>query len=659
MTAFTSLLVANRGEIALRIMKTARRMGMRCIAVFTDADAGAPHVTFADQAVNIGPGPVTDSYLCVEKILEAARVSNAQAIHPGYGFLSEDASFAQECVAAGLAFVGPAPEAIRVMGNKAAAKRLMIKAEVPVIPGYEGQDQSDATLLGAALAIGFPLMIKAAAGGGGRGMRLVSHAEGFSDALNLARNEALSAFGSSEVILEKAINDARHIEVQVFADRHGTTLHLGERDCSLQRRHQKVIEECPAPGISPKLRERIGRAAVQAAMAVAYEGAGTVEFLLTGDNRFYFLEMNTRLQVEHPVTELVVGHDLVELQIEVAQGKPLAFEQADVTLTGHAIEARIYAEDPANGFLPDTGPIHQWRPPQGDGVRVDGGIVQGQAISAFYDPMMAKIIVHSETREKARAKLTNALRDMVLLGVRHNRGFLCGLIQHPEFANGGVKTGFIDAMLGRGDELHLGLPVANIALAAALIYRHEQQSSAALAISVPGPLLGWSSSGVLPKRMQLRCSGQMYGVVIYDHQASGLTVSIDGHEHRVSGNVTDLRVDEERIELRGHFFDGAVMHVATAAHTFCVEPIKATAKADAHTGAGRVTAPMHGQFLSLDVVLDQSVTPGMRLGVLEAMKMQHEIRAEVAGVIRSLPVAPGAQVKMGTVLVEIEVNDRN
>ncbi|MHA6264562.1 acetyl/propionyl/methylcrotonyl-CoA carboxylase subunit alpha [Arenibacterium sp. CAU 1754] len=654
MSEFTSLLVANRGEIALRIMKTARDMGMRCIAVYTDADAGAPHVAFADEAINIGPGPVSDSYLCADRILEAAQASGAQAIHPGYGFLSEDASFARACGAAGLVFVGPLPVAIDVMGNKAAAKRLMIKAGVPVIPGYEDPDQSDATLIAAADKIGYPVMIKAAAGGGGRGMRLVHRAQEFPGALGLARAEAKSAFGSDEIILEKALTNARHIEVQIFADRQGTTVHLGERDCSLQRRHQKVIEECPAPGVSPDLRDRIGAAAVNAARAIGYEGAGTVEFLMSGNGDFHFLEMNTRLQVEHPVTELVTGRDLVALQLAVAQGAPLGFAQSDVSLNGHAIEARIYAEDPANGFLPDTGTIARWQPPQGDGVRVDAGVVQGMAVSPFYDPMLAKIIAHGADRGQARRRLIAALEDTILLGVTQNRVFLRALLTHATFARGEATTGFIDDTLGDDFAAQEAVPPEDLALAAALIYRAQQARHVAQAKHIPAPLLGWSSAGGLSRPMLVRHTGQDLHVTVHDRAAAGLVVGWEGHEFEVSGSVPDLRINGRRIDLRGHHFDGRNIHIATATRTFLVGLVGASAKRDERTGEGRITAPMHGQLLSVDVAVGDAVTPGTRLAVLEAMKLQHEITADVSGTIRAIPVASGTQVRLGEVLVEID-----
>ncbi len=436
MTRFTSILVANRGEIACRVIRTARAQGYRTVAVYSDADARAPHVQMADAAVHIGASPVHESYLVQDTIIAAARSSGAEAIHPGYGFLSENAVFAQACVDAGLVFIGPSPDAIHLMGNKAEAKRRMIAAGVPCVPGYEGEDQSDAVLLRAGAGIGTPLMVKAAAGGGGRGMRLVHNIDELANAIKLARAEASSAFGNGDLILEKAIVRPRHVEVQVFGDSHGTIVHMGERDCSVQRRHQKVVEEAPCPVMTDALRDAMGKAAVAAARSIDYCGAGTVEFLLDESGTFYFLEMNTRLQVEHPVTELITGLDLVALQLQVAQGEPLGLSQDDITLTGHAIEVRLYTEDPTQDFLPMSGPVDLWSPPHGSGIRVDSGICSGQDISPFYDPMVAKIIASGPTREIARLRLIEALHETVLFGPRHNRDFLVACLEKDSFAAG-------------------------------------------------------------------------------------------------------------------------------------------------------------------------------------------------------------------------------
>ena len=651
MTQITSLLVANRGEIALRIMKTARAMGITCIAVHTVADAASPHVAFADRAICIGAGPVGDSYLAAEKLIAAAREAGADAVHPGYGFLSESAEFASACTGAGLIFIGPGAEAIALMGNKAAAKRRMIAAGVPCVPGYEGEDQSADVLAAEAARIGYPVMIKAAAGGGGRGMRLVEAQAEFAGALGLAQSEALSAFGSDEVILEKAVIRPRHVEIQVFADSQGNTIHLGERDCSVQRRHQKVVEEAPSPALDEDLRARMGSAAVEAARAIGYVGAGTVEFLLDDSGAFYFLEMNTRLQVEHPVTEMITGLDLVALQIRVAGGQPLGIVQEDVTLTGHAIEVRLYAEDPAQDFLPQAGRIAQWQPPDGTGIRVDAGIVSGQEVSPYYDPMLAKVIAHGATRAEALEQLIGALKDLALFGPASNRDFLLRVLNHPEFAGGKATTGFIaDHLPG---DLTAPFGSAEVALAAALIYRNDQ-AVAARASGVAPELLGWSAQGALHARMKIAA-----GEAIHDLRLSetGGTLTVAGGEwsHQVTGLDSALRVDGARADLRHTYLEGDRLFLATGARIFEVTRIRAGVSAAAGEASGQITAPMHGALLEVCVAAGDSVTPGSRLAVLEAMKMQHEILAAAAGVVAEVPVAAGTQVKAGDLLVSIDV----
>src|SRR5689334_4265822 len=449
---FSSVLIANRGEIACRIMRTAKRMRLRTIAVYSEADAGALHVRMADEAIAIGPAPAAQSYLAIDTLIAAAKASRAQCIHPGYGFLAENADFAQACRDAGVVFIGPPPAAIRAMGLKDRAKALMEKAGVPVVPGYHGERQEPKFLKQKAYEIGYPVLIKATAGGGGKGMRKVERHADFDEALAAAQREAQSAFGEARVLIEKYVSAPRHIELQIFADRHGNTIHLNERDCSLQRRHQKVIEEAPAPGMSEALRAQMGAAAVAAAQAVGYEGAGTVEFIadgahgLSGD-KFWFMEMNTRLQVEHPVTEAVTGLDLVEWQLRVAAGEPLPLKQNEIKLEGHAVEARLYAEDPERNFLPSTGKLVALGFSQGQGVRVDAGVETGDEITPFYDPLIAKVIAHGETRQHALARLAEALEGSNVVGPRSNIGFLAALCRAPAFRAGEFDTGFIDAHL--------------------------------------------------------------------------------------------------------------------------------------------------------------------------------------------------------------------
>jgi len=654
-TPFTSLLVANRGEIALRIMRSARDMGLKCVAVYTDADADAPHVSFADQAVNIGRGPAADSYLSIDKILDAARQSGAQAVHPGYGFLSENAAFAQACRDADLVFVGPSASAIEQMGNKATAKHLMTAAGVPCVPGYDGDDQSDDTLTGQAAKIGFPVMIKAAAGGGGRGMRLVSEPARFTDALHLARAEARSAFGSGQIILEQAVLCPRHVEIQILADRHGNTVHLGERDCSVQRRHQKIIEESPCPVLTPELRDKMGQAAVQAARAVGYEGAGTVEFLLDQNGGFYFLEMNTRLQVEHPVTELVTGLDIVALQLSIARGNPLGCAQQDVSLSVHAIEARLYAEDPARDFLPAAGDIVLWRPACADGVRVDGGIATGQTVSPFYDPMLAKIIAHGADREQARERLILALRETVVFGVPTNRDFLIRVLGNKTFADGATTTAFLAEEFAGTAEPDLTLSFQDVALAATLAYRALQLGAVQSAGHVPTALLGWGSPGRLTAPLRLAQGDREYPLRITDSGDGSLLIADGDNSARVCGHERELRIDGQRCDLRESLYVNGTIHVATGNRCFSMVHRRSSAAVHTKGSNGRITAPMHGNLLQLLVRTGDAVRPGSRLAVLEVMKMQHEILADVAGVVRSVPVTAPSQIRAGDLLVEIDV----
>src|SRR5450830_1016947 len=468
MPTFQKILIANRGEIACRIILGAQALGYRTVAVFSEADAQARHMQLADEAVCIGPPPVTQSYLNSAALLDAARKTAADALHPGYGLLSENAAFAQACLDAGLTFIGPSPAAIALMGSKRLSKIAMLAAGVPCIAGYQGAEQDDPTLAREAERLGYPLMIKASAGGGGRGMRLVQGPEALAQQLHSARSEAMNAFGSDELILEQALVEPRHVEIQLFGDQHGQLIHLGERDCSIQRRHQKVIEEAPCPVMTAELRQAMGEAALKAGRAVSYVGAGTVEFLLDARGQFYFLEMNTRLQVEHPVSEMITGLDLVDWQLQIAAGQPLPLTQSEVSLSGHAMEVRLYAEDPAQGFLPQTGAVLRWEPAAG--VRIDHGVLEGQRISPFYDPMLGKIIAHGATREEARRKLLRAVEDTVLLGVATNQRLLADLLKHPQFIHGDFSTALIAEHFS--DIHHTNATAEQLALAAALFYQH-------------------------------------------------------------------------------------------------------------------------------------------------------------------------------------------
>jgi geranyl-CoA carboxylase alpha subunit len=625
--SFSKILVANRGEIAWRVMRTAKAMGYRTVAVYSDADKDAPHVSFADETVRIGPPPVGESYLSIDRILEAAHKSGADAIHPGYGFLSENEAFAMACENAGLVFIGPPPAAIAAMGNKAAAKRRMIDAGVPCVPGYQGADQSDANLEKEARKIGLPVMVKAAAGGGGRGMRLVERDADLLEAIRTARAEAESAFGSSELILEKAVVDARHVEIQVFADAHGNVIHLGERDCSVQRRHQKVIEEAPSPAVNADLRNRMGAAAVAAAHTIGYRGAGTVEFLLGADGAFYFLEMNTRLQVEHPVTEAITGQDLVAWQLRVAAGEKLPLTQEQVKFSGHAIEVRLYAEDAYAGFLPQTGRIDVWRPAIGPGIRVDHGMKDGLAISPFYDPMIAKVIAHGANREEARTRLLQALRDTIMLGPTTNRHFLIRLLEHPEFAAGKATTAFIGKHFAGGALKPPEITDAHWALAAALLWRQS-------AGRYPAALRGWRNSNPEPTPIRLAV-----GAVERTLPVSPKDVAAIDESARFHIDGCDIVVDLDALAVR--FSDKTYAPPATA-----------VAGSD-----GKLRAPMDGRIVAINVVAGDSVTRGQTLIVLEAMKIQHQLKAALDAKIESVAVQEGQQVSNRTVLVTMAAGD--
>ncbi len=633
MPAIQRLLIANRGEIAVRIARTARRMGISTVAVFSVADAGAPHVHACDAAVAIGGNAPAESYLVMEKIIEAARRGGADAVHPGYGFLSEKPAFARAVADAGLVWVGPTPEAMEAMGDKALARQRMAAAGVPVLPGYDAPGQDEAALLDAARRIGFPVMLKAAAGGGGRGMRLV-HAEGeLSAALRAARSEAEGAFGDGRLILERALLAPRHVEVQVFGDGHGTLLHLGERDCSIQRRHQKIVEETPAPGLSSGLRARMGEAAVRAAATVAYTGAGTVEFLLQGED-FFFMEMNTRLQVEHPVTEAVTGLDLVEWQLRVARGESLPWRQEDLAPSGHAIEVRLCAEDPAADFMPRAGRVERWHAPAG--VRTDHAVAEGMALSPFYDSMLAKIVAHGATREAAREALRDALSGTVLFGVTTNRAFLARLVDHPAFAAGAVSTGFITAHFPEGAS-RLATPRArDLALAAWLSVRPAD---------APPAWVGFASAGAMPVPVRIA-----HG----DTEAEGTAVlgRDGGAEVRLAGEVHVFDAHEPcEWHRRG---DRINLQTRTGEWVFEARRLAPRATAQAASRDGRVLAPMNGRVTHVAVAPGATVGKGDVLVTLEAMKMEHALTARVAGSVVSVGVAAGDQVAPGRLLVEID-----
>ena len=631
---FKSVLVANRGEIACRVFRTARRLGLRTIAVYSEADAKALHVREADEAVLIGPAPARESYLDAAKVLAAAKQTGAEAIHPGYGFLSENADFAEAVMAAGLVWIGPPPAAIRAMGLKDAAKSLMIEAGVPVTPGYLGEDQSPERLQKEADAIGYPVLIKAVAGGGGKGMKKVERAEDFADGLASAQREGQSSFGDPRVLIEKYITRPRHIEVQVFGDKHGTVVHLHERDCSLQRRHQKVIEEAPAPGMDAATRKAVTDAAVRAARAVNYEGAGTIEFIADASDglkpdRIWFMEMNTRLQVEHPVTEAITGVDLVEWQLRVAAGEPIPLKQADIPLNGWAMEARLYAEDPANGFLPSIGKLEHFVLPEG--VRIDTGVEEGGEVSQFYDPMIAKLIVHAETREDAADMLAEAAGQVQVWPVRTNAAFVMKCLEHPRFVVGDVDTGFIAA-----EETALAAePLSEMGIEDAAHYlRHIVQTGPGDNAASP-----WDNvSGAVGFRAN--APARMSQSIVVDGEPH-LARLLDDDDHPMT-RLLGLSANRVIAFENGSAFD-----------------VSAFARGGAASGPaadGSLRAPMPGKIVATPAKPGDTVARGQPVVVLEAMKMEHALVAPFDGVVAEIAVAVGDQVTDGTVLATVEAN---
>ena len=637
---FSSVLVANRGEIACRIIRAARAEGLRVIAVYSDADAEALHVRLADAAVRIGPAPPAQSYLSIPNLVGAAKASGAEAVHPGYGFLAESADFAEACIAAGLVFVGPPPVVIRAMGDKAAAKARMAAAGVPCAPGYHGEDQSPARFAEEARRIGYPIMVKASAGGGGRGMRLVRAPEELEAALRSAAAEAEKAFGDGRLLIERALLGARHVEIQVFGDEQGTIVHLGERDCSIQRRHQKLIEEAPLPAVSPEFRAKIGGAAVKAAAAVGYVGAGTVEFLLADDGRFYFLEMNTRIQVEHPVTEGVTGVDLVRLQFLVAQGRPLPFAQADVALTGHAIEARLYAEDPAAGFLPSSGRIVAWSAGEGEGVRFDGGVESGTIVPPDYNSLLAKAIAFGADREEARRRLVRALQQTFIAGVTSNRDYLVEALQRPEFVGGQATTAFVETAAPSATAPDLEA----IALAALLFVDRDGPAA---------PTAAWRASP-----LRLSAGGAEFAVSVR-RQRQDWSVAL-GSESLAMRLLTRTEHDV-RFACRGivgsaaYARDGDTLWLdfKGACRAFLDRTYEPPQREGEHAD-GAVRAPVSGVIVGVEARSGDRVRRGQALATVEAMKMQYSLLAPIDGVVAEANAVEGAQTQQRALLFAIE-----
>ncbi len=660
--SFSKILIANRGEIACRVIRTARALGYRTVAVYSDADRDAPHVALADEAVHIGPAPAAESYLQFNAILGACKATGADALHPGYGFLSENAAFAQACDDAGVVFIGPPPSAIEAMGDKALAKQRMIAAGVPCAPGYLGADQADATLVAEAHKLGYPLLVKAVAGGGGRGMRLVRHDSELQAAIEGARREATSAFGDGTLMLERLIDNGRHIEIQVFADAHGNAVHLGERDCTAQRRRQKVIEEAPSPVVSPQMRAQMGADAVAAALAVGYRGAGTVEFIVDAQNHHYFLEMNTRLQVEHPVTECITGQDLVEWQLRVAAGEPLPLAQEDIMLSGHAIEVRLYAEDPYDGFAPQTGAVRYWRPAQAlagrargqaafGEVRIDAGIREGGEVTPYYDPMVAKLIAHGRDRTDAIRRLMAALDDAPLLGLRHNARFLRDLLDHPAFREARMHTTLIDQWQQAGEPLLQRPQPDELTWALAAAALAAQQGGARR----PDSVATWGTTLVLAGGSEQRA------VRIRPHGAQ-VQVQLAGAE----GFTFDaVRWQDERLHWRQGGvqrsavcqMSGGQITLALGATVYQFAELSPFPQNDPALDPRKLRSPVAGTVCAVAVAVGEQVSAGQPLLCVEAMKMEMWLHARASGTVSALHAQIKDSVAAGSVLAEIDITE--
>ncbi len=666
---FHKVLVANRGEIARRIFRTLGEMGLETVAVYSDADRDCPHTRAADEAVRLGPAPSAESYLDQDAVIAAAKATGAGAIHPGYGFLAENAGFAERCAEQGLTFIGPGPEAIRVMGNKTEAKALAVKAGVPVIEGFPLDDLDAEATRRQAEDLGFPLLVKAAAGGGGKGMRVVSDPSELDVAVAAAAREAESAFGDGSLLIERLVDSPRHVEVQVLGDAHGQCVHLFERDCSVQRRHQKVFEESPSPAVSAELRERMGAAAVALARAVDYRGAGTVEFLLEpgANGSFFFLEMNTRLQVEHPVTEAVTGLDLVRLQVEVAQGLPLGFGQDDLELSGHAIEARLYAEDPANDFLPATGTVSLWAVPKLPGLRIDSGVEQGSEVTIHYDPMLAKVIASGRDRAEALRRLHRGLAELAAGGLTTNREFLLAVLEHDAFRRGDADTAFVDRHLPAGARpRRAGAATLELHAVAATLHLFDQRRR--LPIPVPAGIpSGWRNNRWRPQEQAFEHAGKRLAVRYVAHEEDRFTIevgSLDGESRQLDARLADCRGDVlvaeiDRVRRRFRIGQGAGdrLSVHGLGRVSELTRVSRFPERQASAVAGGCAAPMTGRIVEVAVAEGDRVEAGATLVVLEAMKMEHRLVAQGAGMVQEVRARGGQMVDPDEVLVVVSPLD--
>ncbi len=659
---FSKILIANRGEIACRVIQTAHRLGIKCVAVYSEADQNARHVAMADEAFLLGPAPSSESYLRADKIIEICKQAGAEAVHPGYGFLSENTEFAKACEENGIAFIGPPASAIAAMGSKSAAKAIMSEAKVPLVPGYHGADQDPALLKKEAEKCGFPLLLKAVAGGGGKGMRVVESLDAFDGALVSACREAKNAFGNPDMLIERYLTQPRHVEIQVFCDSHGNGVYLAERDCSVQRRHQKVIEEAPAPGLSAQTRKAMGEAAVRAAQAIDYVGAGTVEFLYDVDGSFYFMEMNTRLQVEHPVTEMITGQDLVEWQLKVAAGEPLPLTQEQIKITGHALEARIYAEDPDNDFLPATGSLRYLRTPQENThVRVDTGVIEGDEVSMFYDPMIAKLIVWDDSRERAIARMVQALEEYRIAGLKTNVRFLRNLANAQPFKDEDLDTGFIEK---HRDLLFPPSPLDtqyNLVISACY-FLEAAKSANRMAGDPHSPFArqnSWRLNSTFARPLKLVEGDTVHQLSIVEKQ-NGYEITVDDATYSVSAR---LKQDALAVMINGHrltvhcFCDGDSLTLFNEGEQFVCTQFRESFGEGEHADDASLCAPMNGAVVAVLVEKGQAVKEGQTLVVMEAMKMEHSIQAPHDGVIAEVFFNVGDMVSEGAELVALEHND--
>ncbi len=653
---YKKILIANRGEIAIRIIKTAKKLGLKTVAVYSDEDVDSPHIKLADEKINIGKGPATESYLSIEKIINAAKSSLSDAIHPGYGFLSENAFFAKKCIKEKLIFIGPDSKTIQKMGDKKVAKSIAIKVGVPILPDHNILPKEKmASIIKNASKIGYPIMLKATKGGGGKGIRLVLDQQNLKSSLNLAKSESSSAFGSDQIIMEKALIKPRHIEVQIFGDNFGKFIHLGERDCSVQRRHQKIVEEAPAKGLSNKIRDQLGKQAINIAKAINYKGAGTVEFLMDQDKNFFFLEMNTRLQVEHPVTEMITGLDLVELQLLIADGQQLAINQEDINFKGHSIEVRLYAEDPLNNFFPSFGKIHEFNFSSTKNIRVDSGIEKDQTVSSFYDPLVAKVISHSKKRSSSIKQLLFFLSHLSLIGIKNNRDFLINILSNKKFFEGEVNTSFIEDLYSEGIIFEEPNTIDFIAFAY-IIFNDEFNISLQKTAGIPKELQHWCNMQNFKKSYKINCLGQVKNVIIKSKNLKCFEIEFAEINYNLDLVNEDIFINKSYYNYNKLFKINNAYYIIKDKIVFEFCKNQESENLTSIESSGYIISPMHGIISKINGSKNQKVVKGDILFILEAMKMKHEINADIDGIIENINVNEGSQVSTGDLLLNIIPN---